>query len=147
MTIENDEPIKIYIDACSKGNPGPASFAAIAHLNDGTTKKEFGKLGNLTNQMAEFSALGKALEMAYLYGWRKIIVYTDSRLVAQSSIGKWQLKSPRLLKMFNDTLVPAAQKIKGIPGGSIVVEWVPRETQGIIDADKLANEALNPRLI
>jgi ribonuclease HI len=137
--------VKIFIDACSKGNPGPASFGIVAHLPDDTYKKESGKLGNLTNQMAEFMAMKKALEMAHLYGWSQIAIFTDSRLMAQSANGKWKLKSQPLIKIV-DEMVPMAQKIKSVVGGSITVEWVPRETSGIIEADKLANEALNPKL-
>ena len=58
------EPVKVHIDGASRGNPGPASFAFIIAVPGQPPVEEHGKIGDTTNNIAEYTALLRALEKA-----------------------------------------------------------------------------------
>ena len=51
-----------------------------------------------TNNAAEYEALIAGLELARALGVRKLLVYTDSQLVAKQVNGEYQVKEPILAK-------------------------------------------------
>ena len=136
---------EIFIDAACRGNPGPSSFGLIAVTED-ITFEDHGVLGEMTNQEAEFNALKKALETCVKHNWHNVGIYTDSRLVSSVSTGKWKLHSAKLIKIVEE-LARIAYAVKNVPGGKLEVTWLSREDPRIVKVDKLANEALNPRII
>lgn len=53
----------VNTDGASKGNPGPASYGYIIKNSDGAIVHQEGKLiGETTNNVAEYTAVLKALE-------------------------------------------------------------------------------------
>ena len=56
--------LTIHTDGASRGNPGPAAFAYVIARNGEEPIEEAGKIGRMTNNQAEYTALVRALEHA-----------------------------------------------------------------------------------
>ena len=143
-----EDTVDIYIDAACRGNPGESSYALIAVLPDGTKVQRSNRIGKMTNQEAEFTALKRALELAVEKRWSHIQVYTDARLVQKAATGQWKIKSHQLIKMIRE-IAPLAQEIKLMDNqrGQIDVDWLPREHVFMKEVDELCNVALNPKYL
>lgn len=90
-----------HVDGAARGNPGPAGIGILLEDENGNVVKEIGEpLGRTTNNVAEYSALIRALEEARLHGCDAILVYTDSELMAHQLNGKYAVKAPHLLPLF-----------------------------------------------
>src|SRR6266478_648901 len=74
-----DAPLlAIHTDGGARGNPGPAAFAYVIDLPDGTQIEEAGCLGKMTNNQAEYIALIRALEHALLLGLHhRLLIHSD----------------------------------------------------------------------
>ncbi len=87
----------IYIDGASLGNPGLAGAGMIAFDEDGhEIWRESVHLGLMTNNMAEYEALVRALRKVGDPAGRPVNVYTDSQLVAYQVLGKYRIKNEGL---------------------------------------------------
>ncbi len=125
--------ITIYCDGASKGNPGPSSIGIVAYIHE---KEEFRiseRIGETTNNVAEWSALKKGIEECISRKFDSIHAYMDSELVVKQVNGKYKVKHPNLLeyKKEVDKLISSLH--------SFQITHVPREKNSV--ADKLANEA------
>jgi ribonuclease HI len=112
--------LTIHTDGASRGNPGPA--ATGIHIADGTTSQtvaEFGfKLGNTTNNEAEYQALLQAVEWLLE---RKELLADDIQI-------RFRLDSNLVVSQ--------------LPG-TYTFEHIPREENRY--ADRLANDTLDKR--
>ena len=126
----------IQTDGGSRGNPGPAAAAFIITDSDGTkldAKAFF--LGQTTNNVAEYTAILKALEAAKLIGAKQLMVFSDSELLVKQLTGEYKVKSEQIRPLFRQT-VNLLNEFE-----SWKVQHIARETNK--EADKLANRALN----
>jgi ribonuclease HI len=90
-----------HVDGAARGNPGPAGIGILLEDAEGNVIKEIGEpLGRTTNNVAEYSALIRALEEARLHGCDAIAVFTDSELMAHQLNGRYAVKAPHLLPLF-----------------------------------------------
>ena len=65
------------MDGAARGNPGPAGIGVVITDAEGTVVKEVGEpLGRTTNNVAEYTAMIRALEEARSLGCSLIHVYT-----------------------------------------------------------------------
>ena len=87
-------------DGGSRGNPGPAAIGALVRNNDSILEMCGEKIGKATNNVAEYKALIKALELAKKYTDDEIICVLDSQLIVKQLLGEYQVKSPELMKLF-----------------------------------------------
>lgn len=125
--------ISIFCDGASKGNPGPSSIGVVAYDGD---KEEFTiseKIGETTNNVAEWTALKKGLEECIRRKFLSVHAHMDSELVVRQVTGRYKVKHPNLLeyKKEVDKLVSSLE--------SFQITHVPRAKNSV--ADKLANEA------
>ncbi|MEM0367528.1 MAG: reverse transcriptase-like protein, partial [Candidatus Nitrosocaldus sp.] len=61
--------IYLYVDGASKGNPGDAAIGLIVKDCNGNVLRKYKEyIGVATNNMAEYTALKKGLEIAAGYG-------------------------------------------------------------------------------
>jgi len=96
--------LTIHIDGASRGNPGPAAWAyVISH--DGTLLEEAcGLLGQATNNVAEYTALVKALERAVSLQARIVHVKSDSELLVKQLSGEYRVRNAGLLPLYERVL-------------------------------------------
>lgn len=88
----------IHIDGGSRGNPGPAAAGVVIKRDDRAEPlHEAGyHLGALTNNVAEYQGLLRALELARRYGVTEPHIRSDSQLMVEQVNGRYKVKSPLL---------------------------------------------------
>jgi ribonuclease HI len=127
--------LRIHTDGAARGNPGPAAFAYIIERDDGPAIEEKGLLGTKTNNVAEYTALVKALEHAARLGAGRVDIRTDSDLMVN------QLKG--LYKVKNEGLRPYYERARVLlrDFDDWDIRHVPRNQNS--RADRLCNQALD----
>ena len=135
-------PLFIYTDGASRGNPGHASYGVCIQDADGNVLLEVNDyLGTATNNVAEYSALIRGLEEAKRLGAKEVNVFTDSELVARQFDGTYRIKDAGL-----KTLLARAWELRK-DFKSVAVKHIPRSSHpGNKRADKLANQAIDRAL-
>lgn len=127
----------VEADGGSRGNPGHAGYGALVRDPDSgailAEKAEY--IGKASNNVAEYSGLLAALEMAHEIDpdcW--ILAKMDSKLVVEQMSGRWKIKHEDMQRL--------AAKARGIVNPRRVkYQWIPRELNK--DADRLSNEAMD----
>lgn len=90
-----------HVDGAARGNPGPAGIGVVISDTEGNVLKEVAEpLGIATNNVAEYSALIRALEEARALGCSEISILTDSELMARQLNGEYAVKAPHLIPLF-----------------------------------------------
>jgi ribonuclease HI len=139
--------IEVYFDGlCQPINPGGISCYAFIVRSDGTTiYTEYGVAGepfseNSTNNVAEYTALAKALQwlLANNYSSQKVEVKTDSQLVVNQLAGDYKVKARRIMSLYKEVLF-LKSKFQDIQ-----IKWISRDKNR--EADKLTNKAYNKAL-
>lgn len=87
-------------DGGARGNPGEAAIGILIRDNNQILKKYSERIGTATNNIAEYRALIKALELALEYTKEEIICFLDSELIVKQLLGEYQVKNPTLLDLF-----------------------------------------------
>ncbi len=135
---EIKEPLAIYVDGSSSGNPGwggvgvvikDGSGEAIAHINR--------PLGRVTNNVAEYEALITGLKEAQRLGAKEIKIYLDSELVVKQIMGEYRVCNTTLRNLEGE-----ARRLLGyFPKWDII--HITREENK--EADRLARKATQKR--
>lgn len=126
----------LYCDGASRGNPGPAGAGAVLIDPRGAVREQLSEyLGQTTNNVAEYQALIRGLAMARKLGVRSIQVWCDAELLVRQLNGRYRVKSPRLLPLWQE----AARELQSFAASAI--SHVPRELND--QADRLANQAID----
>jgi formyltetrahydrofolate-dependent phosphoribosylglycinamide formyltransferase len=130
------EKITAHIDGASRGNPGPAA-AAFVLTNEDAIQMDARAffLGQTTNNVAEYTAMVKALQAAKNIGVKHITVFSDSELLVRQLNGRYKVKSEQIRPLFRQ-----AQNLLD-EFDNHQVRHIPREQNR--EADELANRALN----
>jgi ribonuclease HI len=127
--------LTIYTDGAARGNPGPAAFAYVIE-QDGTPPLERkGTLGSATNNVAEYTALIRALEQAARLGGRRLAINSDSELLVKQMNGEYQVKNPDLFTLYQEAKDLCRQF------DAVTIRHIRREQNR--RADRLCNEALD----
>ncbi|HKL30722.1 MAG TPA: ribonuclease HI [Natrialbaceae archaeon] len=132
---ENGGRAYVYFDGASRGNPGPAAVGWVIVNSDGIVAEGGERIGEATNNQAEYEALIRALEAARDYGFDEIEVRGDSELIVKQVRGAWNANDPGL----RERRVTVHELLGAFDTWSL--EHVPREVNE--RADRLANEALD----
>jgi ribonuclease HI len=132
----SSDPVKIYFDGGSRGNPGPAAGAAYSDWQGGQERVFF--LESATNNEAEYQGLLMGIAMAKELGLTHVHFFGDSKLVVMQVSGEWQAKHPRMDELRQMVL----QALRGIPRWQIA--WVRRDANS--EADRIANEEMDRQL-
>lgn len=123
------------VDGAVSGNPGPGGIGIVFETSKG---KEIGKfaepIGRATNNEAEYKAAIRAAEICAGWGVKRLLIKTDSELLAKQVNGEYRVKNARILKLYWDLvgLLSGFEKWK--------VEHVLREDNE--EADSLSKLAL-----
>ncbi|MCC3282542.1 reverse transcriptase-like protein [Arthrobacter caoxuetaonis] len=127
----------VEADGGSRGNPGHAGYGALVRDPDTgeilMEKAEY--LGIVSNNVAEYSGLIAALELAHEVdpeAW--ILAKMDSKLVVEQMSGRWKIKHEDMQRL-------AAKARATVDPRRVKYQWIPREINK--DADRLSNEAMD----
>ena len=92
--------IKTNSDGGARGNPGPGAIGIVVRDNNKILTMFSMKVGNyVTNNIAEYEALIKALELAKPLT-KEVECYLDSELVVKQLLGQYKVRNPRLFELF-----------------------------------------------
>lgn len=129
--------LHLFTDGGSRGNPGQSAIACI--LEDparGVTVKEYKeRIGVETNNVAEYRALIKGLELAIPHHPNRLVCHMDSELIVKQLSGEYRVKMPTLQPLFDEIQKLSAE----LP--DVVFKHIPRNDN--YRADALVNEALD----
>ncbi len=126
----------VHVDGGARGNPGPAAIGVVLSDADGTEVTSFSDtIGEATNNVAEYRALLRGLELAAEHGARAVRVINDSELVARQLTGEYKVKHAVMRELHRQAMV----LLQRFDAWSI--QSVPRAQNA--EADRLVNEALD----
>ncbi len=136
---DSGAPVKVLVEADggSRGNPGLAGYGAVVFSPDHQTVlgEACDAIGHATNNVAEYRGLIAGLAEAARLGATEVSVSMDSKLVVEQMSGRWKVKHPDLITLYQQAVTAAMQF------ESIDYRWIPRERNK--HADRLANEAMD----
>ena len=126
----------VHVDGGARGNPGPAAIGVVVSDPGGVVIEEVAeRIGVATNNVAEYRALLRGLELAAARGARELELVNDSELVARQLTGAYKVKHPAMKPLYE-------QAMAGLRGFE---RWrirsVPRAENA--HADMLVNAALD----
>lgn len=85
--------VVVHVDGGARGNPGPAAAAAVVSAPDGAVLDEAAmRIGEATNNVAEYRGLLLGLERAAALGATEVDVVNDSELIARQIDGSYKVK-------------------------------------------------------
>src|SRR5271157_328440 len=87
-------------DGGSRGNPGPAAIGVIVRKDEEILTKYTERIDDCTNNVAEYKALIKALELAQRFSKEEVTCILDSELLVKQLLGEYQIKSKNLIPLF-----------------------------------------------
>ena len=125
-----------HCDGGSRGNPGPSGYGAVIEDAKGRVLVELSEyVGIQTNNFAEYSGLLGVLRWAIENGAKRLRVVSDSELMVKQMQGKYSVKSPVLLPLYEE-----ARKMS-----RRLESFEMRHTLrgGNKEADQLANDAMD----
>jgi ribonuclease HI len=126
----------VHVDGGARGNPGPAAIGAVLSTPEGEVLDEVSeRIGETTNNVAEYRALLLGLERARALGATEVEVINDSELVARQVNGAYKVKHAGLRPLYDRAMAA----LEGFDRWSL--RSVPREQNA--HADQLVNAALD----
>lgn len=126
-------------DGASRGNPGPAAIGVSIEDREGREVASASEcIGETTNNVAEYRALIKALELLAGLGARTPEVLLDSELIVRQLRGTYRVRNPRMQELFDEVQTLLSRFTR------VGFRHVPREQNR--RADALANQALDREL-
>jgi ribonuclease HI len=131
--------LDIYTDGASRGNPGKSALSGVIVRDSHIIMVYSEFIGITTNNVAEYSAVIKALEEARLLGETSVKIYSDSELAMSQINGLYKVKAPHLAELLN--ILKEKKKLFK----KIAFEYVPRENSFTRIADALCAYVLGPK--
>jgi ribonuclease HI len=128
--------LRVNVDGGARGNPGPAAIGIVISTPDGEVVEEHGEqIGRATNNVAEYRALLRGIELAGALGGTELDLVGDSELVVKQMKGQYKVKDGAMQKLNAE----AKAALKSFESWSI--RHVRRAENA--DADRLVNQALD----
>ncbi len=129
----------VNVDGGARGNPGPAAVGVVIRDAGGEVIADAAEpIGNATNNVAEYRALIRGIELAAQNGATELELYGDSELVVKQIRGEYKVKDAGLKPLHAEAraALSAFQKWS--------FDHVRREQNA--EADALVNQALDAHL-
>ncbi len=128
--------LTVNVDGGARGNPGPAAIGVVIRDPEGEVIQDLGEtIGEATNNVAEYKALIRGIEMAKELGADELDLRGDSELVVKQMLGQYKVKHPDMKPLH----AAAKEALDGIKDWSIT--HIRREQNA--EADALVNQALD----
>jgi ribonuclease HI len=126
----------VHVDGGARGNPGPAAIGVVVSKPDGAVLAELGQeIGVATNNVAEYRALLRGVEIARQLGAHEVEIVGDSELVSRQLTGAYKVKHPSMKPLYEK----AIDALRAFDRWQI--RTVPRTENA--RADALVNQALD----
>lgn len=135
--------ITIHTDGGSRGNPGPAGIGAIAQSQGEIIFEISEKIGETTNNVAEYTAVIRAMEeiLTQDISSEKLNFILDSELIVRQIVGKYKVKLPHLQQLREKIISLIREAKEKGKLDQITFSEVRREFNK--EADMLVNKALD----
>jgi len=131
--------LTVNVDGGARGNPGPAAIGIVVRDGSGEVLAEAGEtIGEATNNVAEYRALLRGIELAAEHGATEVELVGDSELVVRQVEGRYKVKNAGMKPLYEE----AKRALGGFDAWSI--RHVRRAENA--DADRLVNQALDGAL-
>ena len=128
--------VTVNVDGGARGNPGPAAIGVVLRNGGGEVLEEIGeRIGEATNNVAEYRALLRGIELAAGHGATELELVGDSELVVRQVEGRYKVKNAGMKQLHEE--VKRALR----PFDSWSIRHVRRADNS--EADRLVNEALD----
>jgi ribonuclease HI len=128
--------LTVNVDGGARGNPGPAAIGVVLRNGDGEVMEEHSeRIGRATNNVAEYRALLRGIELAAEQGAEAVDLLGDSELIVRQVEGRYKVKDATLRELHAEV----AAALRGFD--SWTIRHVRREQNA--EADRLVNEALD----
>ena len=126
----------VNVDGGARGNPGPAAIGAVVQGAGGEVLEERGeRIGQATNNVAEYRALLLGIERAAELGASELELVGDSELIVRQVKGEYKVKDATL-RGLHDEVMRALR-----PFETWSIRHVRREQNA--EADRLVNRVLD----
>ena len=131
--------ITVNVDGGARGNPGPAAIGVVVRDAAGEVLEEHGeRIGRATNNVAEYRALLRGIELAAAHGATELELVGDSELVVRQVEGRYKVKDPTMQELHAEVKRALA------PFAEWSIRHVRRESNA--EADRLVNRVLDGKL-
>jgi ribonuclease HI len=128
--------VTVNVDGGARGNPGPAAIGVVLRDGDGEVLEERGeRIGRATNNVAEYRALLRGIELAAAHGATELELIGDSELVVRQVEGRYKVKDATMRELHSEV----KRALEGFE--SWTIRHVRRESNA--EADRLVNEVLD----
>ena len=125
----------VNVDGGARGNPGPAAIGIVIRDGEGNVLQDLGEtIGEATNNVAEYEALIRGIELAKELGADQLQIHGDSELVVKQMLGQYKVKHPDMKPLH-------ARAKEALDGVEWQISHVRREQNA--EADALVNQALD----
>ncbi len=129
---------KVFSDGGARGNPGPAAIGVlVCDIQGEILQEHWETIGEATNNIAEYRAVLKGLELAREFGIEEVEYFVASELVPRQLSGVYRVKTPHLKELY----LQAKEKERSFR--KVSYKQVPRTHEKIRVADRLVNRALD----
>lgn len=125
-------------DGGARGNPGPGAIGVLVRQNEKILIQDSKMVGqHVTNNMAEYEGLIRALELASKITDKEVTCILDSELIVKQLLGEYAVRNPKLLSLF--------LKVQKLQENfeKIIYKHISREDKYQIIVDKLLNKELD----
>ena len=130
------EEVSLYTDGGCRGNPGPGAIGILICDTASTVLHEHAeRIGQTTNNRAEYTALIKGLDLCAHYTRGRVWCFSDSEIVIKQVTGMYRLKNEALRSFFDEVI----RRVHGFQ--KVVFQHVRRENPMIVRADRILNDA------
>jgi ribonuclease HI len=128
--------LTVNVDGGARGNPGPAAIGVVVRNDDGAVVEAVGEtIGRQTNNVAEYQALLRGIELAAAHGATEVELIGDSELVVRQIEGRYKVKNAAMKGLHAEAKALLAK----------FDNWSIRHVKRAqnADADALVNQALD----
>lgn len=126
----------VFVDGCSRGNPGPAGIGYHIVSDNGRMLKNGGEfIGFATSRVAEYFALKEGCEQAIELGLKTVRFVSDNLMMVNQMNGLYKVKNKDIMPIYDD--------IQKLLGNFEACAFVHVKREQNRDADNAANEAVD----
>ena len=126
----------IFVDGCSRGNPGPSGVGYYIVGEDGKVLKSGGEfIGFATSRVAEYYALKEGIEQAKMLGLKTVRFINDNLMLINQMNGIYKVK--------NNDILPIYQEVKGMLKDFDACAFTHVKREHNREADREANNAVD----